>query len=80
MDEQRGHVDEIGGGVDLGLLQVFDVGEELGRDPGDGDIVDVDVLLTNEVEEQVERAVVDESHGDAVGRGALLPLFGLGVG
>ena len=34
---------------------------------GDGDVVDVDVLLADEVEQQIKRTVVDLTHGDAVG-------------
>src|SRR5271163_1755161 len=32
--------------------------EELAGDTGDGDVVDVDVLFTNEVEQKIEGAVV----------------------
>jgi hypothetical protein len=39
--------------------KLVDVGEKLRGDFGDGDVVDVDVLLADEVEQQVERAVVD---------------------
>ena len=67
MDEQRGHVDELAGGVDVGLLEVVGVVEELAGDAGDGDVVDVDVLLADEVEQEVERAVVDLAYGDGEG-------------
>ena len=36
-------------------LDPFDGGEELTCDPGDGDFEDIDVLLTDEVQQQVER-------------------------
>ena len=59
VDQERGHVDELAGGVDIGLLQVLGVFEELAGDAGDGNVVDVDVLLADEVEEEIEGAVVD---------------------
>ena len=67
VDEERGHVDELAGGVDVDLLEVVGVLEELAGDAGDGDVVDVDVLLADEVEEEVERAVVDLAYGDGEG-------------
>ncbi len=42
--------------------QLLDVGQELRRDLGDGDVVDVDVLLANQVEQQIERPVVHLAH------------------
>src|SRR5271170_3476562 len=38
--------------------------EKLAGDAGVGDVVDVDVLLADEVEEEVEGAVVDLAYGD----------------
>ncbi len=64
VDEERGHVDELAGCVDVDLLEVVGVLEELAGDAGDGDVVDVDVLLADEVEQKVERAVVDLAYGD----------------
>ena len=73
VDEERGHVDELAGGVYVGLLELVGVLEELAGDAGDGDIVDVDVLLADEIEEQVEWAVVDLAYGD--GEGGLRGFF-----
>ncbi len=67
VDEERGHVDELAGGVDVGLFELVGVFEELTGDAGDGDVVDVDVLLADEIEEQVEGAVVDLAYGDGEG-------------
>src|SRR6201996_1505274 len=67
VDEQRGGVDELAGGVDVGLLQVARVLEELGGDARHRDVVDVDVLLADEVEQEVEGAVVDQADGDGEG-------------
>ncbi len=39
-------------------LDALDVPQVLRRDLRDRDVVDVDVLLANQVEQQVERAVV----------------------
>ena len=82
MDEQRGDVDELAGGVDVGVLEVVGVLEELGGDAGDGDVVDVDVLLADEVEQEVEGAVVDLADGDAEGglRGFVAGLVALAFG
>ena len=43
---------------------MIDVGEELCGDLRNRDVVDIDVLLADQVEEQVERAVVDQANGD----------------
>ena len=45
MDEQRGDVDELAGGVNVCLFQVVRVLEKLRGDGGDGDVVDVDVQM-----------------------------------
>gem|GEM_PF-6717458 len=74
VDEQRGDVDELAGGVDVVLLEVVGVLKKLGGDAADGDVVDVDVLLADEVEEEVHGAVVDLADGDA--EGGLRGLFG----
>jgi len=52
VDKQRRGVDELGGHVYVELLHALDVLQELRRDLGDRDIVDVDVLLADEVEQQ----------------------------
>ena len=82
VDEQRGYVDELAGGVDVVLLEVVGVLEELGGDAADGDVVDVDVLAADEVEEEVEGAVVDLAYGDAEGglRGFVAGLVALAFG
>ena len=64
VDEQRGDVDELARGVDVGFLELVRVLQELRGDAADGDVVDVDVLLADEVEQEVERAVVDLADGD----------------
>ncbi len=74
VDEQRGGVDELAGGVDVGLLEVARVLEELRGDARHGDVVDVDVLLADEVEQEIEGTVVDQANGD--GEGRLRGLFG----
>ena len=59
VDEERGGVDKLPGHVHIAGLELVHIGQELGRDFGDGDVVDVDVLLADKVEQEVERAVVD---------------------
>ena len=77
VDEQRGGVDELAGHIHVGGAQLVDVGQELRRDFGDGDVVDVDVLLADQVEQQVERAVVDLADDDREGR--LVGVFAAGL-
>ena len=67
VDEERGHVDEVACGVDVGLLEVMGVVEKLAGDAGDGNVVDVDILLADEVEEEVHGAVVNVAYGDGEG-------------
>jgi hypothetical protein len=64
VDEQRSGVDELAGHVHVAGLELVHVGQELRRDFGDGNVVDVDVLLADQVQQQVERAVVDLAHDD----------------
>jgi hypothetical protein len=40
------------------LLELVEVVEILARDLGDRDVVDVDFLLFDEIEQEIERAVV----------------------
>ena len=68
VNKQCRGVNEFAGDVHVAGAQVFDVGEKLRRDFGDGDVVDVDVLPANEIEQQVERAVVDLADEDGKGR------------
>ena len=68
VDEQRGGVDKLAGHVHVAGLELVDVGQKLGRDLGDGNVVDVDVLLADQVQQQVERTVVDLVHDHREGR------------
>ena len=72
MDEQRRHVNEFTRSIDVRSFEVFDVGQELGSDPGDGNVVDVDVLPADEVEQEVEGAVVDFADSDGERRAGVL--------
>ena len=58
VDERRGHVNEIGRDVHVQLLELVEIVEILARDLGDRDVVDVDFLLLDQIEQQIERAVV----------------------
>ena len=49
VDEKRRGVNEVAGDVDVGVFQLVDIGEDLCGDLRDGDVLDVDVLLANEV-------------------------------
>jgi len=62
VDQQRGRVDKLAGHVHVGGLELVHVGQKLRRDLGDGNVVDVDVLLADQVQQQVERAVIHLAH------------------
>ena len=75
VNQQRGHVDELARRVHVGLLQLMRVVEKLAGDARNRNVVDVDVLLADQVEQQIERPVVDLAHGDRERR--LRSLFSL---
>src|ERR1019366_2855985 len=64
VNQHRSHVNELGGDVHVEVANALDIGEVLRGDPGDGNVVDVDVLLADQVEQQVERALVDFAEFD----------------
>ena len=57
-DQRRGHVDEIGGDIDIELFELVQIFQILARDLGDGNIVNVHLLLADQIQQQVERAIV----------------------
>ena len=57
--ERRGHHEELAGNVEVELAHQLDVPDELGRDLGDVDVVNVHLLLFHKVEEQIERSFED---------------------
>ncbi len=73
MNEQRRGVDKVAGHIHVAGAEMIDVGQELRGDFGDGNVVDVDVLLANEVKQQVERTIVDLT--DENGEGRLLSVL-----
>ena len=75
MDEPGRHFDEFSGVVQILGFDPFDGGQELTGDPGDGDFEDIDVLLTDEVQQQVERPLKALDVDDE----KVLPLEGLSV-
>src|ERR1700678_122081 len=82
MDQQRSYINEVRRRIHLGLLQTLHVGQKLGRDATDGDVIDIDVLLADQVPQQVQRTVVPLPHRNAVRRCALgsFPLLRLLLG
>ena len=77
MDQQRSRVDKIARHVHIAGPELIDVGQKLRGDDGDGDVVDVDVLLANQVQQQVQRAVIHLAHNHRKWRflGAFISLF-----
>ena len=58
VDERGGHVDEVGGDVDVELFELVQVIELLGGDFGDLDIVNAHFLLLDEIKQQVQGTFV----------------------
>ncbi len=58
VDQRRGHVNEVGRDVHVQLFELVQIFQILARDFGDRDVVDVDFLLLDQIEQQIERAVV----------------------
>ena len=57
VNEGRGHDEELAGHVEVHLLHQIEVLEVLLRDQRDRDVVDVQLVLLDEVQEQIERAL-----------------------
>ena len=57
MNEQRGHVDVVGGDIEIELLHRVEVRVVLLGDEGDGDVVDIDFVLLDEMQQEIERSV-----------------------
>ena len=58
VDERGRHVDELGPQIHIHLPGLPHVLQILGGDGGDGDVFDVDLLLADQVQQQVQRALV----------------------
>ncbi len=58
VNQRRGHVNEIGGDVHVELFELVKIIEILARDLRDGNVVNVDFLLLDEIEQEIERAFV----------------------
>ena len=58
LDERGGDEQELGGDVEVELLHALDLGEVGVDDPGQADLVDVDLLGEDQLQQQVERALV----------------------
>jgi len=52
------------GNVHVKVLQVLHIAQILRRDLGDGNVINVDVLLAHQVQQQVERAIIDLADAD----------------
>lgn len=58
MNERGGHIDELGAQLDVQCQCALHVVQILLCDGGDGDVVNVDFLFTDQVEQEIERPVV----------------------
>ena len=68
VNQQRSGVDELARHVHVAGLQLVHIGQKLRGDLGDGNVVNVDVLLANQVQQQIQRAVIHLAHKDRKGR------------
>ena len=68
MDQQRGGVNELAGHVHVSSPELVHVCQKLRRDPRDGNVVDVDGLLADQVQQQIERAIINLAHKNRKGR------------
>ena len=58
VNQRRRHVDELRSQIDIQLARLFHVRKILRGDGGDGDVLDIDLLLANQVQQQIERPFV----------------------
>ncbi len=65
MNQQRRHVDELRCDIHIELLHSLYISQILCREFRDGNVVDVDVLLADQIEQEIERAFVDLSYSDS---------------
>src|ERR1035437_3199697 len=74
VNQHRGHINKFGRHVHIEFANFLDVGQILRRDARDGNVINVDILLADQVQQQVERAFVNIGHGDRKRRIALFLL------
>jgi hypothetical protein len=58
VDQQGSHVDEFRRNVHVQVLQVFHIPKILSRDFGNGNVININILLADKVQQQIERAVI----------------------
>ena len=65
------------GHVHVSRLELVHVCQKLRRDPRNGNVVNVDVLLADKVQQKIERPVINLAHKNREGRlfGAFVQLF-----
>ena len=80
VNQHRSHINEFRGDIHVEFTYALDVGEILRRDPGDGNVVDVNVLLADQVEQQVERPFIDFAERDSEWKVAGIVFRGPGSG
>ncbi len=58
MDQRGRHIDEFRSQVDVHFPRFVQVFQVLRGDGGDGDILDVDLLLADQIQQQIERSLI----------------------
>ena len=55
LHQRRGHHQEIPGQVDIEALEHLHVSQVLLGDPGNGDVVDIDLFFADQIQQQIQR-------------------------
>ena len=58
VDQGRGHVEELGADVDIHLASLIEIRQVLRGDGGDWDVLDVDLLFADQVQQQIQGALI----------------------
>src|SRR6266567_448747 len=79
MNENGSHVDEFCCNIHVQFTKRLDISQVLRSDLRNGNIVDVDVLLADQVEQEIKRAFVDIRNSNCEREVALLSLYQSGI-
>jgi hypothetical protein len=77
MNQDRGHVDEFRGDVDIEVANLLHIRQVLRGDLCDRNIVDVNVLLANQIKQKIERAFINIVDGNGERKIAFLSFGGV---
>jgi len=69
------HVNKLGGNVHIELANLLHIAQILRRDARNGNVVNINILLADQVQQQVQRPVENLIDGDRKGRLAFFRLL-----